>query len=61
MSLTRQAVRIHVYILEGIQLFHARSVVENSSLLMHAAVFLFFVGLVEFIYPINHEVAMLSL
>ncbi|KAH9058077.1 hypothetical protein EDB87DRAFT_1685723 [Lactarius vividus] len=39
------------------QLFHTRWVVENISLLMHAAIFLFFAGLVEFLYAINHEVA----
>jgi hypothetical protein len=38
-------------------MFHTRWIVENISLLMHAAIFLFFAGLVEFLYTINHEVA----
>jgi hypothetical protein len=32
-------------------------VVENISLLLHAAIFLFFAGLVEFLFAINDEVA----
>ena len=32
-------------------------IVENISLLLHVAIFLFFVGLVEFLFAINHEVA----
>jgi hypothetical protein len=32
-------------------------VVENTSLLLHAAIFLFFAGLVDFLFAINHEVA----
>ena len=50
-------VRVRTYLLEGIHLFHTRWIVENISLLMHAAIFLFFAGLVEFLYTINHEVA----
>jgi len=50
-------VRIRTYLHEGIHLFHTRWVVENISLLMHAAIFLFFVGLVEFLYNVNREVA----
>ena len=53
----QRRVRIRTYLLEGIHLFHTRWIVENISLLMHAAIFLFFVGLVEFLYAINHEVA----
>ncbi|KAI9454473.1 hypothetical protein BJY52DRAFT_724952 [Lactarius psammicola] len=53
----QRRVRIRTYLLEGIQLFHTRWVVENISLLMHAAIFLFFAGLVEFLYAINNEVA----
>ncbi|KAH9005865.1 hypothetical protein EDB86DRAFT_2876669 [Lactarius hatsudake] len=50
-------VRIRTYLHEGIHMFHTRWIVENISLLMHAAIFLFFAGLVEFLYTINHEVA----
>jgi hypothetical protein len=34
-----------------------RWVVENISLLLHAAIFLFFAGLLEFLFAINDEVA----
>lgn len=53
----QRRVRVRTYLLEGIHLFHTRWIVENISLLMHAAIFLFFAGLVEFLYAINHEVA----
>lgn len=53
----QRRVRVRTYLLEGIHLFHTRWIVENISLLMHAAIFLFFAGLVEFLYTINHEVA----
>ncbi|KAF8272415.1 hypothetical protein EI94DRAFT_1718601 [Lactarius quietus] len=53
----QRRVRIRTYLFEGIHLFHTRWIVENISLLMHAAIFLFFAGLVEFLYTINHEVA----
>lgn len=53
----QRRVRIRTYLLEGIHVFHTRWIVENISLLMHAAIFLFFAGLVEFLYTINHEVA----
>ncbi|KAI9460120.1 hypothetical protein BJY52DRAFT_1263070 [Lactarius psammicola] len=53
----QRRVRIRTYLHEGIHMFHTRWVVENISLLMHAAIFLFFAGLVEFLYSVNNEVA----
>ncbi|KAI0291172.1 hypothetical protein B0F90DRAFT_406678 [Multifurca ochricompacta] len=53
----QRRVRIRTFLLEGVDIFHARWLVENISLLMHAAIFLFFAGLVEFLFNINHEVA----
>ena len=50
-------VRIRTFLFEGIKRFHVRWVVENISLLLHAAIFLFFAGLVEFLFAINDEVA----
>jgi Family of unknown function (DUF6535) len=50
-------VRIRTYLFDGMTHFHTRWVVENISFLMHAAIFLFFAGLVEFLFAINDEVA----
>ena len=50
-------VRVRTYLFEGKLNFHTRHIAENISLLMHAAIFLFFAGLIEFLYTINHEVA----
>jgi hypothetical protein len=46
-----------MFLFEGIQAFHVSRVVENISVMLHAAIFLFFAGLVEFLFPINGEVA----
>ena len=50
-------VRVRMFLFEGIQAFHVRRVVENISVMLHAAIFLFFAGLVEFLFAINDEVA----
>jgi hypothetical protein len=52
-----ERVRIRTFLFAGIKRFQVRLVVENVSLLLHAAIFLFFVGLVEFLFAINDEVA----
>jgi hypothetical protein len=54
-------VRIRTYLFRGMKEFQVRLVVENISLLLHAAIFLFFAGLVEFLFAINHEVAQVVL
>jgi hypothetical protein len=46
-----------MFLFEGIQAFHVSRVVENISVMLHASIFLFFAGLVEFLFPINGEVA----
>jgi hypothetical protein len=46
---------------EGIQSFHINWVVENTSIMLHAAIFLFFAGLTEFLFAINDEFADLIL
>ena len=50
-------VRIRTFLFAGIKEFEVRLVVENISLLLHAAIFLFFAGLIEFLLNINDEVA----
>jgi Family of unknown function (DUF6535) len=50
-------VRIRTHLFTGIEIFHVRLIVENISLLLHAAIFLFFAGLIEFLLNINDEVA----
>ena len=50
-------VRIREFLWQGVQDLHVNWVVENVSLMLHAAIFLFFAGLVEFLFAINDEVA----
>jgi Family of unknown function (DUF6535) len=57
----KRRVWIRTYLFNGMKIFHTRWVVENISLLMHAAIFLFFAGLIEFLFAVNDEVAMVIL
>jgi len=50
-------VRIREFLWKGIEDLHVNWVVENVSLMLHVAIFLFFAGLVEFLFAINDEVA----
>jgi Family of unknown function (DUF6535) len=50
-------VRVRTFLFHGIKEFQVRLIVENISLLLHAAIFLFFAGLIEFLLNINDEVA----
>ena len=50
-------VRVRTFLYAGMNEFHVCLIVENISLLLHAAIFLFFAGLVEFLLNINDEVA----
>ena len=50
-------VRVRTFLYAGMKEFQVRLIVENISLLLHAAIFLFFAGLIEFLLHINHEVA----
>ena len=50
-------VRIRTFLFKGIHGFHVSWMVENTSIMLHAAIFLFFAGLVEFLFAINDEVA----
>jgi hypothetical protein len=53
----RHRVRIRTFLFGGMRSFHIRWFVENISLMLHAAIFLFFAGLVEFLFAFNDEVA----
>lgn len=57
----RSRVRLRTYLFDGVQEFHTRWVVENISLLMHGAIFLFFAGLIEFLFAVDDEVAYIML
>jgi len=50
-------VRVRTFLYAGVKEFHVRLIVENISLLLHAAIFLFFAGLIKFLFNINNEVA----
>ncbi|KAH9954596.1 hypothetical protein BC827DRAFT_956572 [Russula dissimulans] len=54
-------VRIRTFLFDGMQVFHIRWFIENISLMLHAAIFLFFAGLVEFLFAFNDEVAQVVL
>jgi hypothetical protein len=50
-------VRVRTFLFFGVEEFQVRMIVENISLLLHVAIFLFFIGLVDFLLAINNEVA----
>jgi hypothetical protein len=50
-------VRVRTFLAFGVEEFQVRVIVENISLLLHGAIFLFFFGLVEFLLGINSDVA----
>lgn len=50
-------VRVRTFLFFGVEAFQVRMIVENISLLLHVAIFLFFFGLVEFLLFFNDEVA----
>lgn len=49
--------RIRAFLYEGMESFGMTTVVEGIPTLLHIAVFLFFAGLVDFLFAINHIVA----
>ncbi|KZP12382.1 hypothetical protein FIBSPDRAFT_684071, partial [Athelia psychrophila] len=53
--------RIRSYLYEGIVKFKMSAVVEGIPTLIHASVFLFFVGLVDFLYQINRQIAWVTM
>lgn len=53
--------RVRAFLYEGVKSFGMNKVVEGIPILLHIAVFLFFVGLVEFLFPIHFGIACLML
>lgn len=53
--------RIRAYLYQGMESFGMRTVVEGIPTLMHIAVFLFFAGLVDWLFAMNHFVAKTTL
>ena len=53
--------RLFEYLYKGLQKFRMAAVVETIPMLLHISLFLFFVGLVEFLRPVNFVISMLIL
>ena len=49
--------RTRAYLFEGVQMFRLSQAVEAVPALLHVSVFLFFVGLIEFLFSVNDIVA----
>ncbi|KAH9041596.1 hypothetical protein EDB85DRAFT_2139692 [Lactarius pseudohatsudake] len=52
---------LRAYMFEGVEKFRLSQAVEAIPLLLHTSVFLFFVGLIDFLLPINKVVAFSAL
>ncbi|KAF8268150.1 hypothetical protein EI94DRAFT_1700478 [Lactarius quietus] len=57
----RKQARIRAYMFEGVTIFRMSQAVEAMPLLLHTSVFLFFAGLIEFLFTINNAVARYTL
>ena len=57
----RKQARIRTFMFEGTRLYQMSQVVEMMPLSLHLSALCFFLGLVEFIYTINHAIALYSL
>ncbi|KAI0052101.1 hypothetical protein FA95DRAFT_54530 [Auriscalpium vulgare] len=53
--------RLRAHLFDGVQRYRMSEVVETIPALLHVAVFLFFAGMVEFLFPINRTVAGVTL
>ena len=60
-SAPRKQARIRSYMFEGVTYFRMSQAVEAMPLLLHSSVFLFFAGLIEFLYTYNNAVARYTL
>ncbi|KAN0130322.1 hypothetical protein V8E53_011868, partial [Lactarius tabidus] len=60
-SAPRKQARIRAYMFEGVTNFRMSQAVEAIPLLLHTSVFLFFAGLIEFLFTINNAVARYTL
>jgi hypothetical protein len=57
----RKQARIRAYMFEGVDMFRMSQAVEAMPLLIHTSVFLFFAGLIEFLFTTNNAVARYTL
>ena len=57
----RKQARIRAYMFEGVRKFRMSQAVEAMPLLLHTSVFLFFAGLIEYLFTINDAVARYTL
>ncbi|KAF8268146.1 hypothetical protein EI94DRAFT_1661413 [Lactarius quietus] len=53
----RKQARIRAYLFEGVEKYRMSHAVEAMPLLLHTSVFLFFAGLIEFLFTIDNAVA----
>ena len=60
-SAPRKQARIRAYMFEGVMSFRMSQAVEAIPLLLHSSVFLFFAGLIEFLFTYNNAVARYTL
>ncbi|KAI0316336.1 hypothetical protein OF83DRAFT_1264880, partial [Amylostereum chailletii] len=57
----RERGRLRALLSSGVECFRLPTITNALPLLLHTSVFLFFSGIVEFLWPINRAVAILSL
>ena len=57
----RKQARIRAYMFEGVEKFRMSQAIEAMPLLLHTSVFLFFAGLIEYLFTINNAVARYTL
>ena len=57
----RKQARVRAYMSEGVEKFKISRALEAMHILLHASVFLFFAGLIQFLLPINKVVAFSTL
>ncbi|KAF7981956.1 hypothetical protein HWV62_30753 [Athelia sp. TMB] len=53
--------RIRTYLYQGFEKYHMSAVVEGIPTLLHASVFLFFAGLIDFLFALNRTIAFMTL
>lgn len=53
--------RVRAFLHDGLTIFNMKAVSMSIPTLLHASVFLFFAGLVQFLYPINRTIAYMAL
>jgi hypothetical protein len=56
-SSPQRRARVRTYLFQGVQRFRLGTVVDTVPVLLHASVFLFFAGLVQFLFQVNNSLA----